>query len=145
MPSIMRCVNVISRCAAMYRADKMPSKDFSACQHTYILTICHHPGISQEQLARYIPLNKSNVARTLAALEERGYVERRQSETDKRVTLVYPTQKMLKIYPAVKSVADEWNEYLVSDLSEEEKIQFRNTLEKISLRAAAYVESKEKN
>lgn len=144
MPSIMRCINVISRCASMYRAEKMQSSDFSACQHAYILTICNRPGISQEQLARHIPLNKSNVTRTLAVLEARGYVERRQSETDKRMILVYPTQKMLDVYPTVKAIADDWNEYLVKDLSEEEKILFKRTLRKITRRAAEYVDGKEK-
>ncbi len=144
MPSIMRCINVISRCATMYRADKMPSKDFSACQHTYVLTICNYPGISQEQLARQIPLNKSNVARTLATLEERGYVERKQCETDKRMILVYPTQKMLDVYPEVKAIANEWNQYLVEDLTEQEKIILHRTLEKVSRRAAAYIKGKEK-
>ncbi len=129
----------------MYRADKLSDSDFGACQHTYILTICSHPGISQEQLARHIPLNKSNVARTLAGLEEKGYVKRHQSETDKRVTLVYPTQKMLDIYPTVKAIANEWNDYLVEDLTEEEKLIFKRTLAKVSLRAAAYIEGKEKN
>lgn len=144
MPSIMRHINVIGRCAAIFRADKIPDGEISACQHTYVLTICNHPGISQEQLARHIPLNKSNVTRTLAALEKKGYVTRCQSETDKRVTLVYPTQKMHDIYPRIKAVADEWNAYLISDLTEQEKELFQKTLIKISKRAAAYVESKEK-
>lgn len=141
MPSIMRSINIISRCGTMYRADKLQGSELSACHHMYVLAICRHPGISQEQLARHICLNKSNVARSLASLEEHGFVERRQSESDKRVTLVYPTEKMLAIHPTVKEIASEWNAYLSADLTEEERTLFQKTLEKISARAQTYIDS----
>ena len=141
MSSIMRSVNIISRCGTMYRADKMKSRELAACHHSYILAIYHNPGISQEQLARHICINKSNVTRALATLEEQGYVERRHSQNDKRVTLVYPTKKMLDIYPKVMDVATEWNNYLSADLTEEERELFQKTLEKISARAQTYIDS----
>ena len=141
MSSIMRSVNIISRCGAMYRTDKMKSHELAACHHSYVLAIYHNPGISQEQLARHICINKSNVTRALATLEEQGYVERRHSETDKRVTLVYPTGKMLEIYPKVRKIATEWNDYLSADLTEEERALFQKTLEKISARAQTYIDS----
>ena len=141
MSSIMRSVNIISRCGAMYRADKMKSHELAVCHHSYILAICHNPGISQEQLARHICINKSNVTRALATLEDQGYVQRRHSETDKRVTLVFPTEKMLAMYPKVKEIATEWNNYLSADLTEEERALFQKTLEKISARAQAYIDS----
>ncbi len=143
MPSIMRSINIISRCGTMYRADKLSHSELAACHHMYVLALCRHPGMSQEQLARHICLNKSNVTRSLATLEEHGFVERRQSESDKRVTLVYPTQKMLDIYPEVKAVASDWNAYLSADLTEEERKLFQKTLEKISARAQTYIDSKE--
>ena len=141
MSSIMRSINIISRCGTMYRADKMKSKELAACHHAYVLAICHHPGISQEQLARHICINKSNVTRTLSTLEEQGFVERHHSETDKRVILVYPTEKMRDIYPKVREIAHEWNDYLSADLTEEERELFQKTLEKISTRAQAYIDS----
>ena len=68
-------------------------------------------------------------------------MERRHSETDKRVTLVYPTEKMLAIYPKVKEIATKWNEYLSADLTEEERELFQKTLEKISARAQTYIDN----
>ncbi len=143
MPSIMRSINIISRCGTMYRADKLDDTELTACHHAYVLAIANHPGISQEALARHICLNKSNVTRTLTYLEDHGFVERHQSETDKRVTLVYPTEKMLAAYQKVKRLANEWNDYLSADLTEEERALFQRTLEKISLRAQTYIDNKE--
>ncbi len=143
MPSIMRSINIISRCGTMYRADKLDDAELTALHHAYVLTISHHPGISQEALARHICLNKSNVTRTLTYLEEHGFVERHQSESDKRVTLVYPTGKMRTAYEKVSAVAREWNDYLSADLTEEERALFQRTLEKISARAQTYIDNKE--
>ena len=85
MPTIMRQINVISRCEGLYRTDKLRGAELGACHHSYVLAVCRTPGISQEELARSICINKSNVTRHLAYLEEHGYVERRQSESDRRV------------------------------------------------------------
>ena len=115
MPTLMRQINIISRCAGIYRTDRLRGTDLGACHHSYVLTICHHPGISQEELSSHIYINKSNVTRHLAYLEEHGYVKRTQSETDKRVMHVYPTQKMLDVLPNIKQIIGEWNAYLTAD------------------------------
>lgn len=96
MPSLMRYINVISRCGAVWRGDKLKDTDIGAAHTSYILTVCRHPGISQDKIAKRTYINKSNVTRNLAYLESCGYVERRQSETDKRVVEVYPTEKHLR-------------------------------------------------
>ena len=97
------------------------------------------------ELAREICINKSNVTRHLAALEESGYVERKPSEQDKRVTLVFPTEKALDILPTVRSVIREWNEYLTEGMDEEELERFALTLSRIAERARQYSEREENN
>lgn len=139
MPSFMRQINVIGRCAAIYRTDKLTGTELTGIHHSYILTLCRNPGLSQEQLARRIYINKSNVTRHLAQLERNGYVERRQSEDDKRVTLVYPTQKAYDVLPRVTEVIHDWNSYLTEDFSEEEMEQFNAMLSRITQRAKAAV------
>ena len=143
MPSIMRSINVISRCATVYRADRLPDSEITPCHHVYIFAICKHPGISQEQLARHICINKSTVTRTLSYLEDHGYVTRRQSETDKRITKVFPTQKMFDIHPKIKAISDDWNAYLCAELSEEERAGFGAILEKLQARAQKYIDTKD--
>ena len=143
MPTLMRQINVISRCGARFRTEKL--KEFGLCapHHSYILNICNHPGISQEQLAAHICVDKSNVTRQLAYLENEGYVERKQSETDKRVTLVYPTEKAFRALPAVWETVRAWNEYLTRDLTESEAALLPEILEKLAVRARKYFDGQE--
>lgn len=135
----MRQINIIGRCSTMVRNDALADTGLSGCHYSYILTLCRRPGQSQEQLARHIYINKSNVTRHLAQLEKNGYVERRQSEEDKRVTLVFPTQKAYDVQPRVSEVVRGWNRYLTEDFSEEEMEQFSAMLSRIAQRATAAV------
>ena len=143
MPTIMRQINLISRCEGLYRTDRLRGAELGACHHSYVLVICRNPGISQEELARHICINKSGVTRHLAYLEEHGYVSRIHSEADKRVTLVYPTDKMRQGLPGVKRIVEEWNEYLTAGLTEAELAQFRALLERLALRAKKYSDDRE--
>ena len=88
----MRYINITSRCGAMWRSEKLKESELCESHHSYILTVCRHPGISQEAISQRQFINKSNVTRSLAYLEKHGYVTRERSSEDKRVTLVYPAR-----------------------------------------------------
>ena len=143
MPGIMRMVNVLSRCQGIYKADRLKEEGLWPWHYNYVIPVCRNPGMSQEQLARHVCVDKCNVTRHLAKLEESGYVERRPSESDKRVTLVYPTQKMEDLLPKVRQINQEWTGYILDGLSQEEVEQFQATLLKIAQRAKEYVNSKD--
>lgn len=143
MPSLMRMINVLSRCYTMYRGDRLRDHELNTGFYNYVLPIHFNPGMSQEQLARHVCLDKCNVTRHLAKLEESGYVERRPGETDKRVTLVYPTDKLEEMVPVIRGISEEWTDYLLEGLSEEEVEQLKTTLLKIARRAKEYVNSKD--
>lgn len=132
MPSIMRNMNTIGRCQGLYRSHKMPESDLCPIYHPFVFAICNNPGMSQDWLAKHLSLNKSTVARSLCQLESTGYAERRLHPEDKRVTLVYPTEKMLGILPTVRQVAREWTEEISRVITKEEMEQFCATLEKLA-------------
>ncbi len=142
MRSLIRHINIIARCAGMYRADKLGSSELGAVYHSYILTICNNPGVSQDELAQNIYINKSNVTRKINFLEENGYVVRRQSKTDRRVINVYPTDKMTQLYPKIRQITDDCNAYLTDGLTEQQIEQFRQLLSYVSERAIGYVNSR---
>ena len=140
MPSISRYINVISRCGNMYRNERLKDTDLGTAHHTYLFNICRNPGISQERLSRMIYINKSNVTRNLAVLEKNGYIERRPSEQDKRVMLVYPTQKAEDTLPKLRQIMRDWNDLVAADLTEDELEQLRDILSRIAARATGYAD-----
>ena len=140
MNHIIRDITEITRCGVEYRTEKFAPMGLKACHGSYLQEICANPGISQEQLAKSIMINKSNVARQAAALEEGGFVERRACGNDKRVMRLYPTEKTLALLPQIDSIMRQWQDWLIQDLDAEQQLLLENMLLRMKLRASACME-----
>jgi DNA-binding MarR family transcriptional regulator len=134
----MRYINIVSRCAAIWRADKLEGTELGDQHHSYIFVVSRRLGISQDAIARRLFLNKSNVTRSLAYLEEHGFVTRERDPEDRRQTLVYPTEKALEILPKVREIIKGWNSYITEGFTEEEMEMYISMTERIAARAADY-------
>ena len=142
MSQIIRDITEVARCGAQYRSDQLSPMGLKACHASYLTQICAEPGISQDGLARRICINKSNVARQAAVLEEEGFITRRPSASDKRVLELYPTQKALSILPQIREILDCWDGCGTADLTGEEKEQLAALIAKMKIRATAYMEER---
>lgn len=141
---MMRLINRTSRLAEMYRNEKMKKFGLGGMHHTYILNICKYPGVTQEQLAEIIFVNKSNVARQLAMLEKQEYIRREPDPKDGRKLLVYPTEKAHNVYPKVVEILREWNEIILEGFSTEEKEVLEKELSEMMKKAKVVVDTLEK-
>ena len=140
MYRIMRRINIVSRCQSAYLAEQLKELGLCSGLHSYILAITRRPGVSQEELAKELGVNKSNVTRNLASLEEKGYVERHSSPQDRRVMQVFPTEQMQAVSQQVREAAWRWNDYLTTDFTEEEMEQFQRVLDRLVEKAKQYME-----
>lgn len=131
----MKSINAISRCQAQYRTEHAVSDELSACHWMFIFTVTRHPGLSQEELSRMLCLNKSTVTRTLCYLEEHGFVRREGDMADKRVLLIYPTERALELLPALRGVTREWNARISEGIDEGEMAVFLSVLTKMESNA----------
>ena len=142
MSQIIRDITELTRCGSQYRLDQLSPMGLKACHASYLTEICACPGISQDGLARRICINKSNVARQAAALEEEGFIRRTPSATDKRVMELYPTQKTLDLLPQLNEILGCWEDCITHDLSDEEKELLTTLLSRMKSRAARYMEDR---
>ena len=140
MAMFMRKLNIIARCAGMYRTQNS-SVQLPGIYHSYVFAICKNPGMSQDKIAKHLCMTKSSVTRHLAYLEQNGYIERKPSEADKREMLVYPTGKMTGIPAEVVQIAKKWTALLSEGIEKEEMATFLNVLDKIQIRATEITES----
>ena len=140
MTQIIRDMLEISRCGVQYRSDYLAPMGLKSIHASYLTEVYANPGISQDKLARLICINKSNVARQVAVLEEDGFIIRTPSAADKRVIELYPTQKTLDLLPQITDMLMRWETCITKDLSDEEKELLSSLLRKMSDRAARYME-----
>ena len=142
MSQIIRDMTEIARCGAQYKADRLAPLGLKGCHASYLTEICAHPGISQDQLAKRICINKSNVARQSAILEEEGFVTRTPSPTDKRIMELHPTQKTLDLLPQISSVLKEWESCITGDLTPEDLDLMAALVAKMKARATDYMDGR---
>lgn len=141
MSQIIRDITEIARCGAQYRSEMLAPMGLKACHASYLTEICACPGISQDKLAQRICINKSNVARQVAILEEDGFVKRQSSASDKRVLELYPTEKTLELLPQIQKIVNCWEQCLTSDLSEEEIAAVTDILLRMKEKASRWMEN----
>ena len=132
MTRFSRDVSVIDRYLRRRRREYMEPLGLKGIHARLVMAVCRTPGCSQDHLARRMRFDKSTIARQLETLESMGFVERKPSETDKRVMCVYPTEKMLAFQPGLHKAMEEWEDALLSGLTPEEKQQLISLLAKVS-------------
>ena len=142
MSQINRKILAIARCNTQYRSEKMAPFGLKACHTSYLMQICANPGISQDRLAQLIFINKSNVARQAAFLEEEGYIRREPSQADRRVMELYPTDKALELLPQVREILMDWEQYITEDVTPEEVEILTRVLAKMKDKAALWMEGR---
>ncbi len=139
MHPFMRQISITYRCAMRFRERELADTGLAGCHTPYLTALYRQPGISQEEMARSLNVNKSSVTRQLSVLEEKGYVRREPSATDKRILLVYPTDKALKLKERLFRCYRDWNGYLTQDFTDEEKEVLSRLMVRIAARAEDYV------
>ena len=141
MSQIIRDITEIARCTTQYRTEALAPMGLKSCHASYLTEICATPGISQDQLASRICINKSNVARQAAILEEDGFIVRKPSATDKRIMQLFPTQKTLDLLPRISQVLVELECCLTADLTEAEKELLEILLSRMLTKASEWMDN----
>lgn len=139
MHPFMRQISVTYRCAMRYRERELSDTGLAGCHTPYLLALYRHEGMTQEELARYLHVNKSSVTRQLAALEEKGYIRREPDPDDRRSLLVYPTEQALALRERMRRVLRDWSAYLTGDFTDEERETLSRLMARVAERAESYV------
>ena len=102
-------ITLANRYYYMYLSKALAPYGINTSQYLFIVVLCKEPGITQDKLPERIGINKSNVTRGLAQLEQAGFIRRETNPQDKRTTTVYPTQRARDIYPQIMRLISEWD------------------------------------
>ncbi|BFT74821.1 MarR family winged helix-turn-helix transcriptional regulator [Paenibacillus sp. P36] len=138
--SIPRWISLLYRYGQMYIGEHLKAYDIGKGQHIFLNALYKEDGLTQEELADYLKIDKGTTAKALKKLEEQGYITRTVSEKDKRCNEVHLTEKALLIKEDVRKVLTDWRERLTDGLSQEEKQLALTILEKMGNNAARFAE-----
>ena len=124
-------IEAISRSLRRKKSLYMESIGLKSVHAKLLLDIADHPGISQDALARLADVDKSNIARQVAALEDQDFVYRQPAPGNRRMLQVHLTQKARQLLPKLQKTSQNWEEDLLQDLSNWEISQLSALLHRI--------------
>jgi len=105
--------------------------DINHAQGRIIFALWKKDQIPIISLAEETSLSKSTLTTMLERLEEKGLIMCRQSEIDKRVTLVCLTQKSSSLRNGYQKISSDMTDLFYEGFSEDEITQFESSLKKI--------------
>ena len=119
----------ITRRMRLFKNEKLQPYDLVMRQAEMLTAIryCN----SQDQLADVLMINKSNVARHLTVLEERGLVRRQPNPENRRETQVFLTEEGAALIPSLLDINRQWHELVTAPLTKEEAETLQALLQKI--------------
>lgn len=138
MQPLMKSINQIARSAERFRNEALSKHNIKNHQHAYLIQVYQTPGITQDQLASAIGVNKSNVTRQLEKLEKSHYVIRKQDPDNRRIINVFPTDKCAQIYPIIMDILNQWQTYLLKDFTHEEKALVTSLMHRLAKHSLAF-------
>jgi DNA-binding MarR family transcriptional regulator len=97
------------------------SHGLSSAQWRLLVRVVKDEGVAQARLAELLEVEPISVSRLLDRMEEAGWIERRQDLTDRRVRMIFPTDKSRKAFEAIRGVAGEVFEQALTGLSPDER------------------------
>src|SRR6185369_10052268 len=89
----------------------------STAQWRLLVWLVKDEGSTQARLAEYLEIEPISVSRLIDRMEAGGWVSRRQDVNDRRVRMIFPTDKSRKAFAAVKAIAGDIYEEALAGLS----------------------------
>lgn len=111
---------------------KVAQEKFSPNEMSVLILLSNNRTINTaSQLKVILGVSKGLVSRSVEALAEKGLVDCRQDERDRRIQRIYLTERAQPLVVRMKSEIEKINEAFLDGISQEEIDQMEETMTKI--------------
>ena len=100
----------------------------SRAQWQLLVHLSRHEGINQSGLAEILEIENITVGRLVDRMEEAGWVERRLDPSDRRVRLLYTTEKVAPVMERMRELAEATRNEALAGLSPTQRDALIDTL-----------------
>ena len=126
-----------SRVAVMFRLDRsffahiLSPYNIGTNELAVLLQLHYFGELCQEQLVRFLAMDKTMLSKTAKRLAEQGYIYTTKSEMDRRVLYLGLTDKGRNFAPLIKSKTEEWLALITEGIDESEIATAKNVLDRM--------------
>lgn len=135
---ILKMISLAYRKMQIYLTEQTEPLGLSSGLTPFVMITCENGEMPQNRFCTLLDISKGTAAKTLARLEELGYVRREENLLDGRSVMVYPTEKAREVYPYLRQIGSAWVGKMMEGLSPQEQADFFRTLSKISKNISDY-------
>ncbi len=119
-PNLARCISIVDRLMKMYYDHGLADFEIGWGQQFYAEYIYDHPGVSAQEMVKYIRVDKATLTKTVKKLIEIGYVTSISDEADRRAKRLYLTEKGEPAVKKIKEIHRDFYDTMCSNLSAED-------------------------
>ncbi len=120
--------SVIYRHGRVMHDKAMKQFGLTGQQMGYLKEIGSNPGLSQEELAREMHIDKGAVAKSLKVLVRKGYVTRKRNPADMRAYCLFPTEAAADIHEMGEKYSIEFEHEITRGLTDGERETLKRLL-----------------
>lgn len=142
---LLKNISTIHRKSQMFLTPLSEKEGLTAAQVPFILIACESGEILQNKFVEILDMNKSTVTKTIAKLEEQGYLTRKGNPDDNRSFYVIPTEKAYEVHPKIRENGNRWIGILTQELSDVERAIYFDLTERIAKQAGEYAEKEKQS
>lgn len=114
-------------------SDELKRLGLNLGQFAVLMTLSEAEGLTQSEIGKKITMPGYATTRTIDALEEKRFVERRKDNRSRRSYRIYLTDQSRKVVPQLFAVVGKVNEHLLTALTPKEQKDFMKILQKLVL------------
>jgi len=137
--SLGKWISLLYRYGQIYISKELEPYSIGRGQFLFLLTLYSQEGLSQEELAQTLNIDKGTTARAVEKLEKNGYLYRKPRIQNLRTNEVFLTQKAKDFEPLLYSILKKWTDILSTGMSEYEIEKTFIILEKMNENATNYI------
>ncbi|GCL71130.1 MarR family transcriptional regulator [Paenibacillus naphthalenovorans] len=115
-----------------YIKSKLAPFQLAPEQNLIMMLLWEKDGLNQNEIAEKLKKDKTNIARMVYNLEQKGFIHRVVGEHDRRSLRVFLTDEGKKLGEQVIPIAEEFNRLVCKGITEEELTELRRILTKMS-------------
>lgn len=113
-------------------AEELGAYEVTSLQFAILQALINEPGADQITLAQLVALDAATAGSVILRLEERGWLRREASPTDKRRKLLWLTSEGEKMAIEMKKPAKKVQQRLLNHLTDDERLQLLSLLKRVS-------------
>ena len=128
-------ISVLLRQLNLFFSHELSEVEITASELMYLSQLYTRDGLTQDEMATKISVDKAATTRTIQGMEKKGLIVRDSNEKDHRSKCVYLTDKAKQMEEHIREIQKKWSDYIMQDMTVSEAGLFAKQLKQMSVRA----------